>query len=61
MRHTFKPVNNDYRARDRLHQCQQAGSVIDYTAAFRARLLECSEVSDAEALNRYVAGLKPKM
>ena len=34
------------------------GSVLDYTAAFRARLLECTDVSDAEALDRYVAGLK---
>ena len=59
MRQTFKPVDNEYRARDRLHQCQQTGSVIDDTAAFRARLLECSNVSDVEALDRYVAGLKP--
>ena len=35
------------------------GSVIDHTVAFRARLLECSDVSDAQALDRYVAGLKP--
>ena len=34
------------------------GSVVDYTVAFRARLLECTNVSDAEALDRYVAGLK---
>ena len=32
---------------------------MDYTVAFRARLLECSDVSDAEALDRYVSGLKP--
>ena len=59
MRHTFKPVDNDYQARDRLRQCQQTGSVIEYTAAFRARLLECSNVSDVEALDHYIAGLKP--
>ena len=59
MQQTFKPVNYKYWARDRLRQCQQTGSVIDYTAAFRARLLECSNVSDAEALDHYVAGLKP--
>ena len=34
------------------------GSVVDYTVAFRARLLECSDVSDAEALAQCVAGLK---
>ena len=35
------------------------GSVVDYTVAFRARLLECSNVSDAELLDRCVSGLKP--
>ena len=34
------------------------GSVLDYTAAFRACLLEYTDVSDAEALDRYMAGLK---
>ena len=33
-------------------------SIVDYTAAFCARLLECSNVSDAEVLDRYVSGLK---
>ena len=61
MQQTFKPVDNEYQARDRLRQYQQTGSVIDYTAAFRARLLECSNVSDVEALDHYVAGLKPTM
>ena len=28
-------------------------------AALKARLLECSDVSDAEALDQYVARLKP--
>ena len=35
------------------------GSVVEYTAAFCARLLECSDVSNAEVLDRYIAGLKP--
>ena len=35
------------------------GSIVDYMAAFRARLLECSNISDAEVLDRYVSGLKP--
>ena len=34
-------------------------SIVDYTAAFHARLLECSDVSDAEVVDRYVCGLKP--
>ena len=32
---------------------------MDYTAVFCARLLECSNVSEAEALDQYVADLKP--
>ena len=35
------------------------GSVVDYTVSFCARLLECSGVYDAEALDHYVSGLKP--
>ena len=58
MRHTFKPVDHEHRAREKLRMCSQTGSVIDYTAAFRSRLLECTDVSDAEALARYVDGLK---
>ena len=34
------------------------GSVIDSMAIFGAKLLECTNVSDSEALDRYVAGLK---
>ena len=34
-------------------------SVVDHIVAFHARLLECSDVSDAEVLDRYVTGLKP--
>ena len=58
MHWTFKPVSHEYRARDRLRQCSQTGSVLDYTAAFRACLLECTNVSDAEALDHYMGGLK---
>ena len=35
------------------------GSIVDYMAAFRARLLECSDILDAEVLDWYVMGLKP--
>ena len=35
------------------------GSVVDYTVAFRAILLEYSNASDAKALDQYLAGLKP--
>ena len=32
---------------------------MDYTAEFRARLLECSDIPDAEVPDRYVSGQKP--
>ena len=35
------------------------GSVVEYTMVFSARLLKCSDASDAEALDHYVAGFKP--
>ena len=34
------------------------GSILEYTVAFRACLLECTDISDAEALDCYVASLK---
>ena len=58
MRHTFKPVDHQHRAREKLRVCTQTGSVIDYTAASRSRLLKCMDVFDAEALARYIDGLK---
>ena len=36
----------------------QTGSMIDYTEAFHFRVLEYTDVSDAEALARYINGLK---
>ena len=57
----FKPIDNEHRAGDQLHQYQQTSSVVDYIADFRARVLECSNASRAKALDRYVAGKKPTM
>ena len=34
------------------------GSIVNYMAAFCARHPECSDISDAEVLDHYVAGLK---
>lgn len=59
MRQAFKPADFLQRARDRLEACVQTGSVESYTVAFRQRLLECADVTDTEALRRYVRGLKP--
>ena len=58
MRHTFKPIDHEHCTHEKLRVCTQTGSVIDYTAAFYSRLLECTNVSDAEAFARYVDSLK---
>ena len=58
MRHTFKPVDHQHHAREKLRVCLQTGNVINYTAAFCSRLLECMDVSDTKALRRYVDDLK---
>ena len=51
-------MDHGHHAREKLRVCTQTGSVIDYTSAFCSRLLECTEISDAEALTRYVDDLK---
>ena len=58
MRYTFKPMDHEHGAREKLRVCMQTGSVIDYTAALYSRLLECMDVSDAESLVRYINALK---
>ena len=59
MHDAFKPVDHKHRAHDKLRTCSQTGSVINYTAVFHAQLLECTDVSNAKALDCCVAGLKP--
>ena len=58
MIHTLKPVDHEHCARAKLRVCTQTGSVIDYTAVFHFRFLECTDVSDAEALARYINSMK---
>ena len=58
MRHTFKAVDHEHHTREKLRVCTQTGNVINYTASFYSRLLECMDVSDTEALARYVNSLK---
>ena len=57
MRVAFCPADFAQRARDWLEQCMQTGSVEAYTTAFRT-LLECTDVDDSEAIQRYISGLK---
>ena len=54
----FRPADFAQRARDRLKQCVQMGSVEAYTTAFHTRLLECTDVDDSEAVQCFISGLK---
>ncbi|KAA8495185.1 Transposon Ty3-I Gag-Pol polyprotein [Porphyridium purpureum] len=54
----FLPADHARRARDRLARLEQKGSVAAYASSFRDVLLQCSDVSEAEALDRFVRGLK---
>ena len=54
----FHPADFAQRARDKLEQCVQTGSVEAYTSAFRTPLLECTDVDDSEAVQHFISGLK---
>ena len=58
MRVAFRPADFAQRARDRLKQCVQTGSVEAYTTAFCTRLLGCTDVDNSEAVQRFISGLK---
>ena len=58
MRVAFRPADFAQRARDRLKQCMQTGSVEAYITAFRTRLLECTDIDDSEAVQNFISGLK---
>ena len=58
MRHTSKPMDHEHCACEKLRVYMQTGNVIDYTAVFHSRLLECTNASDAEALTRYIDALQ---
>ena len=58
MRVAFCPANFAQRARDRLEQRAQIGSVESYTTAFHTRLLECTDVNGSEAVQCFISGLK---
>ena len=57
----FTPVSVDELARDRLATLEQRGSVAEYNARFRALVLRVTGMSAADALDRYLRGLKTKV
>ena len=58
MRVAFCLADFAQRARDRLEQCVQTGSVEAYTTAFITRLLECTDIDNSEAVRHFISGLK---
>jgi hypothetical protein len=54
----FKFDDESRLARDILAGLKQTGSVIQYTREFRAIILRISDISEAEARDKYVRGLK---
>ena len=55
----FKPLNSVMAARDRITQLRQTGSASAYTHRFLELKLEITDMSEAEAKDRYMRGLKP--
>jgi hypothetical protein len=58
LEYTFKPSYSEHAARDRLASSKQTRSVAEYVDEFQDILLDLPRVSDDEALDRFVRGLK---
>ncbi|KAG1488037.1 hypothetical protein G6F54_012300 [Rhizopus delemar] len=58
LEYAFKPSYSEQSARDRLASIKQTTSVSEYADAFQDILLDLPRVSDDEALDRFVRGLK---
>jgi Ty3 transposon capsid-like protein/Zinc knuckle len=56
----FRPSDAVRSARNQLAVLQQRGSVQSYTVRFRDLMLEIPDLSEAEALDRFVRGLREK-
>ena len=55
----FKPMNTLLTARDRIIKLRQTGSATSYTHRFLELKLDIIDMSEAEAKDRYMRGLKP--
>ncbi|KAG1440621.1 hypothetical protein G6F55_013446 [Rhizopus delemar] len=58
LEYSFKPSYSEHAARDRLASIKQNRSVAEYVDEFQDVLLDLPRVSDDEALDRFVRGLK---
>lgn len=61
LRNLFKPLNNVRRARDRLSTLRQTSSVQQFVKLFRSICLEIPDITDAEMMDRFIRGLKPRV
>ena len=55
----FIPINYEVVAREKLAKLQQEKGIGNYNREFLDIMIPCKDVSDAEALDRYIRGLKP--
>ncbi|KAG1532466.1 hypothetical protein G6F51_013092 [Rhizopus arrhizus] len=60
LEYAFKPTYSEQNARDRLANIRQTSSVSEYVDEFQDILLDLPRVSDDEALDRFIRGLKDK-
>jgi hypothetical protein len=60
IRSQFLPKNQYQAARNKLRTLRQTASVQQYNLNFNSVTLEVPDLSSAEALDKYIAGLKPQ-
>lgn len=61
LRNEFLPVNSVKVAADKLERLKQTGSVANFVKEFRTLALLIPDLSPAEKLRRFLAGLKPRV
>ena len=61
LKDVFTPIPEKERARSRLYDLKQTGSVQAYTALFREVTFVLDDLSPSEAFSLYKRGLKPKV
>lgn len=59
LRGQFLPTNTNWSAREALRDLEQTGSVREYITGFSSLLLDVTEMSEADKLFNFMAGLQP--
>ena len=59
--HYFRPADAHRRARDRLANCRQTGSVANYIDTMRRLEQQVENIQDDEMCDRFVRGLRPEI